>query len=111
MEDIFLGEPSPLVKAWIIDHYGQYALPETRVTFADGAISSYNWSGELSYETIQDEESIGWDDDAETWIRSPKAINIGTNVTAIGEDIFIDCTLLTSITIPLTLGHSMDAVD
>lgn len=76
------------------------------MTFADGAISSYNWSGDLTYATISSEPSIGWNEYDDTddvvdgeWAKQPKSVDIGTNVTCIGNNAFGGCTALTNVVI------------
>ena len=48
MKNIFLGEPSPRVKAWIIEHYFQPEDPDTHFTVQ--TTSDYKKSGIYSAE-------------------------------------------------------------
>lgn len=99
--EIFLGEPPANIKQWIIEHAALAGHADTIITWQDDSISSYNWSGEISRNTIANESSIGWDDDADkwTWARQPKIVDIGTNISSLGNEPFNNCTN-TNIIIP-----------
>ena len=70
----------------------------TVITFTDNTTSAFNWSGEITRQTMIDE---GLFDGAEdSWIKSPASVKIGTAVTAIGEYAFGFAYNLSSVTIP-----------
>lgn len=71
---------------------------KTRITFIDGTTEEYDWSGEINYQTMIDEGLF--DEDEWMWIKNPVQVEIGTDVTGIGDYAFYHCSGLTSVTIP-----------
>ena len=77
---------------------GPAGHPETRITFSDGSSDTYEWSGEIDYNTMVD---VGlFNADEWTWIKEPVTVDIGNTVTSIGDSAFYGCSSLTSVTIP-----------
>ena len=73
------------------------ANPKTKITFTDGTSQEYDWSGEINIQILNNAGLLG---SYNKWIKEPQTVEIGTKVTSIGNDIFSDCTRLTSVTIP-----------
>ena len=59
------------------------ANPKTKITFADGTSQEYDWSGEITRQTMIDAGLF--DDHHANWIKKPQTVEIGTNVTSIGS--------------------------
>ena len=60
--------------------------PKTKITFADGSVEEYDWSGEINQQTMIDAglyHGVNY-----VWIKKPQTIEIGTNVTSIGYYVF-----------------------
>ena len=95
---IFLGKPPTVVEAWIKAHHQPAGHPETRITFFDGSSRTYEWSREINQQTMIDAGL--YTTEQGRWIKEPVTVDIGTNVTSIGETAFYDCIRLTSVTIP-----------
>ena len=95
--DIFLGEPSPNVKQWIIEHSTSPGHPETRFTLDNGTVETYNITGTLNRDWMIDNGY--WDDDNEEWIKTITQADIGNAITSIGDWAFSDSELM-SVTIP-----------
>ena len=93
--EVFLGEPPQHIKDWIINN-SQTANPKTKITFADGTSQEYDWSGKINYKTMKDAGLA----ENNAWIKQPQTVEIGTNVTSIGDSAFKKCSSLTSVTIP-----------
>ena len=72
--------------------------PKTKITFKDGSSQEYDWSGEINQQTMNDAGL--YDLDSYMWIKEPKTVEIGTNVTSIEWYAFYDCGGLKSVTIP-----------
>lgn len=96
--EIYLGNPPQHVIDWIKAHSKPVASPKTKLTFTDGSIEEYDWSGEINRQTMIDAGLFNRD--SSTWIKELQTIEIGTNVTSIGNLAFNSCTNLTNITIP-----------
>ena len=94
--EVFLGEPPQHIKDWIINNSKPAASPKTKITFADGTSQEYDWSGKINYKTMT---GAGLAEN-NAWIKQPQTVEIGTNVTSIGNYVFEDCKSLTSVTIP-----------
>lgn len=92
---MYLGAIPANISAWIEQNVEQ-THPETIIEFGDGTISSFNWSGEINENTIN---NAGLKISSSEWLDIVD-IKIGTNATSIDEMVFEDCTTLTSITIP-----------
>ena len=58
------------------------ASPKTKITFTDGSIEEYDWSGEINQMTMIDAGLFDGND--YFWIKEPQTVEIGTNVTSIG---------------------------
>ena len=81
----------------------------TVIKFEDNTVSSYNWVGELSWETIANEPTIGWDSTYLTWNKMPTSVKIGTSISSIGQMAFNDCGTLSNVIIPnsvISIGRS-----
>ena len=96
--EVYLGEPPKPIKDWIINNSKPVANPKTKITFADGSVEEYNWSGEITLQTMIDAGL--YDINEYTWVNGTYTIEIGTNVTSIGSGVFDTCINLTSVTIP-----------
>lgn len=71
---------------------------QTVITFSDNTTSAYNWSGEITRETLK---TAGiWSDVGPTWIKNPVSIIFGTTISSIGYATFQSCNTLTSVTMP-----------
>ena len=98
MTQIFLGYPPEHIKNWIIEHSKPAGNPKTKITFIDGTLQEYDWSGDINQQTMID---AGLFNGSEyNWAKEPKTVEIGTNVTSIGNAAFSGCSGLTSVTIP-----------
>lgn len=93
--EIYLGKPPQYVIDWIKAHF---VNPKTKITFIDGSVEEYNWSGEITRQKMIDAGL--YDGDSNSWIKVPTTVEIGTNVTSIGGGAFGGCYGLTSVTIP-----------
>ena len=62
--EIYLGEPPQHIKEWIIAHSKPVGNPKTKITFADGTSQEYDWSGDITQQTMIDarlfNDSYGW---------------------------------------------------
>ena len=94
---VFLGNPPQHVIDWIKAHSKPVVSPKTKITFADGSIEEYDWSGEINQQTMID---VGLKNNSGSWSKNPQSVEIGTNVTSIGDKTFTGCSGLTSVTIP-----------
>lgn len=65
----------------------------TTIYFADGTLRTYDWSGEVSMQTMQEAGLCGLK-------TSPQAVQIGNKVTAIGANAFESWTSLKHVGIP-----------
>ena len=81
--------------------------PKTKITFADGTSQEYDWSGEITQQTMVD---AGLYSGGPVWIKEPQTIEIGTNVTSIGVWAFQFCMALTSVLIPDSVTIIRDCV-
>lgn len=72
--------------------YIDASYPETRVTYADGSVSSFNIAGEISGSSSTPTTQI-------PNLSNVVEINIGTDVTSIGQYAFYNCSSLTSVMI------------
>ena len=71
---------------------------QTVITFSDNTTSAFNWSGEITKETLK---TAGiWSDVGPTWIKNPVSIIFGTTISSIGYATFQSCDTLTSVTMP-----------
>lgn len=70
----------------------------TEMVFDDGAVSAFNWVGEIDWHTMVDAGlRIA---SYVNWRRKPVVVRIGNAVTSLGYSPFYGCTKLESITIP-----------
>lgn len=51
--------------------------PKTKITFTDGTSQEYDWSGEITKQTMID-AYIYDDTNYHTWIKNPSSVEIGT---------------------------------
>lgn len=93
--EIYLGEPPQHIKEWIIAHSKPAANPKTKITFTDGTSQEYDWSGDINYKTMKDAGLLTGSD----WKLLQK-VEIGTNVTSVGDSAFYGCSTLVNVTIP-----------
>lgn len=70
--------------------------PVTKITFADGTSREYDWSGDVTLQTMTDAGLY----DGSSWIKEPQTVEIESEVTSIGDSVFQGCTGLTNVTIP-----------
>lgn len=52
--EIYLGEPPQHVIDWIKAHSKPTVGPKTKITFTDGNIEEYDWSGNIDFLTMHD---------------------------------------------------------
>ena len=105
MSQIFLGEPTANIKEWIVEHYSPAPVghAETWVKFSENDTwHEYDIKGAMDKQALiaaglMKEGGLlpVW-----IWITSPYAVEIGTDVTSIGNDAFSGCSELTDVTIP-----------
>ena len=95
---VFLGNQPQHVIDWIKAHSKPAGNPKTKITFTDGSVQEYDWSGEINQQTMI--VAGIFDQDAYIWLKEPRSVEIGTNVTSIGSSVFSGCSGLTSVTIP-----------
>ena len=99
--DIFLGEPPANIKQWIIEHAtppGPTGHPETRFTLQNGDIETHNITGTLDRQQMIDNGY--YDGENYEWLKTITQADIGNTVTSIGNQVFQNCSELTSVTIP-----------
>ena len=74
--------------------------PKTKITFMDGSVEEYDWSGEITKQTMID--AYLYDTNYSSWIKGqgPQIVEIGTQVTRIGINAFNQCMSLTNVIIP-----------
>lgn len=92
---IFLGEPPPHIKQWIIEHTQPAGHADTWVKY----VGDTEWtpvSIEGTIVLVDDMGEIGQIENPYNIV----AIEIGTNVTSIGWNAFYNCSRLTSMAIP-----------
>ena len=65
------------------------------MVFDDGAVSSFNWIGEVSKKDIIDAGL--YDSASYEWLRKPVDVRLGDAVTSIGNEAFTECTSMKSI--------------
>ena len=96
MTNVFLGEPPADIKAWIIEH----------ATPTGHADTWYKYAGDTEWRTVSISGAIEGDvvEGAPTSqipdIINVIALEIGTDITSIGDFAFAFCENLTSVTIP-----------
>ena len=69
MTQIFLGYPPEHIKNWIIEHSKPAGNPKTKITFTDGSIEEYDWSGEITKKTLVDAGLLMAGEP--TWLKRP----------------------------------------
>ena len=52
--EVFLGEPPQHIKDWIINNSKPAGNLKTKITFTDGSVDEYDWSGEINSQTMTD---------------------------------------------------------
>lgn len=70
---------------------------KTVIEFNDGTVEEYDWTGEITLQTMINEGIVNSDFD---WVKLPVNVKIGTAVTCIGSGTFFHCNSLTCIVIP-----------
>ena len=100
--EIYLGEPPQYVIDWIKAHSKPAGNPKTKITFKDGSVEEYDWSGEITQQTMADAGLWlpGGPDTPPVWIKKPAEVEIGSAVTSINNTAFHSCDSLTSVMIP-----------
>ena len=66
---IYLGEPPQYMIDWIKAHSKPTANPKTKITFSDGIIEEYDWSGEITKDTMIDSGLLA--NGNPIWIKEP----------------------------------------
>ena len=51
---VFLGPPPPHIEAWIKAHSKPAGNPMTKITFTDGSVKEYDWSGKITSQMMVD---------------------------------------------------------
>ena len=74
------------------------ANPKTKITFDNGGVEEYDWSGEITFQTMIDAGL--YNTDYNSWMKRPQTVEIGTQVTRIGINAFNQCMSLTNVMIP-----------
>ena len=69
MTQIFLGYPPEHIKNWIIDYSKPVGNPKTKLTFANGNVEEYDWSGMIDMQTMIDADL--YNGDVNAWQKSP----------------------------------------
>lgn len=93
MTNVFLGYPPEHIRKWIKEHSSNEPADhkKTWIWFeGQDNYEEFDWSGEITNSMVLD---------AKNSMEIIK-VEIGTNVTSIGEWAFDNCNSLTSITIP-----------
>lgn len=101
MTNIFLGYPPEYIKNQIIEQSSKEPAGHEKTWIWFNGQENYeefDWSGEITKQTMIDARLFSEDD--QEWSKPPVKVEIGTNVTDIGERAFEGCWGLTSITIP-----------
>ena len=80
---------------------------ETTFHFANGTSTTVNIQGELSTTVL---ENMGLKSNYSTWISQPTSVEVGSNVTSIGHNLFYNCDALTTISLPDTVTSIGDRV-
>lgn len=99
--NVFLGKPPSHIEKWIKDHYGPTAPKHTIITYTDGTTTAeveVGTDGILTQTLVRDAGDY-------TAIQS---VEIGKDVSSIGDYAFSDCRGLTSITIPSSVTEIGD---
>ena len=52
--EIYLGNPPQHVIDWIREHSKPVVSPKTKITFTDGSVEEYDWSGNIDFLTMHD---------------------------------------------------------
>ena len=76
----------------------QPAQLSTYMEFSNGTSQWFDFSGEITQQTMADTGLFNLD--THEWIEHPTKVEIGNKVTSIGNNVFEDCSGLTSVTIP-----------
>ena len=50
--EIYLGNPPQYMIDWIKAHSKPAVSPKTKITFTDGSVEEYDWSGEIDQGTM-----------------------------------------------------------
>lgn len=67
--EIYLGYPPQHVIDWIREHSKPAGNPKTKITFADGSVEEYDWSGEITKRTMVDAGVLA--NGNPTWLKKP----------------------------------------
>ena len=66
--EIYLGNPPQHVIDWIKAHSKPVVSPKTKITFTDGSVEEYDWSGEVNQQTMID---AGLKNNSGSWSKNP----------------------------------------
>ena len=67
--EIYLGNPPQHVIDWIKAHSKPVGNPKTKITFTDETSEEYDWSGEITKQTMIDAEL--YNNDYGSWMKQP----------------------------------------
>jgi hypothetical protein len=76
---------------------GSSGHADTRFTLEGGTVETYDISGTLDVQWMNDNGY--WDGDVDSWAKNITQVDIGNTVTSIGDFTFSNCIGLTSVTI------------
>ena len=67
--EIYLGNPPQHVIDWIKAHSKPAENPKTKITFTNGSVEEYDWSGEIKQQTMADAGLLN--KDSYVWVKEP----------------------------------------
>ena len=67
----------------------------TLIAFTDGTSQEYDWSGDVTQQTMKDAGLYNG-----SWIKEPQTVELGPTVTSIGDSAFYGCSSLSGVTMP-----------
>lgn len=104
--DVFFENELELDSAKIAAIDGLVTERATTIWFDDGTVSSFNWAGRISQQTMRDaglyvtERAEGSGDEWDAWAKNPIRVKIGSAVTRIGTQSFYNASSLSAAEIP-----------
>ena len=112
---VFLGKPSPAVEAWIKTHEypptPESSHAKTWIKFSENdKWHEYEIKGDFGYQSLIAVGLISEGSEyGDSWDVNPYAIELGTDITSIGFEIFMGCsTSLRSVVIPDSVEYIAD---